>query len=364
MGRFLPSSKDGGPIKTIVNLINIFSESSNFYVLTGDRDVGDKKTFEKISVNQWTKFNGFNVCYLKNNNFSFSNIMKFSKNIQTSILICGVFNNYVIKTLILKKIGFINKKINILPMGSFSKGAIEIKKTKKYIYFFILRLFNLLKNVDWIVSSEFEKNDLISIFPSIKNIKILSDLPNKPNSNILLKTSSENLKVIFLSRISPKKNLDYAIKIISQIKFNLEFNIYGNIEDVFYWNQCLLLLNSLPKNIKWNYFGHILPAEVDKAFQTNDVFIFPTKGENFGHVIFEALSNGCIPLISDQTPWNDINDFSCGRVTSLQKSFDFLDFLNHLNTLDRLRLNQMKQNCINYSHFKFTELINQSKFDF
>ena len=30
------------------------------------------------------------------------------------------------------------------------------------------------------------------------------------------------------------------------------------------------------------------------------------KVKNYGHVIFEALAGGCIPIISDQTPWNDI----------------------------------------------------------
>ena len=35
-------------------------------------------------------------------------------------------------------------------------------------------------------------------------------------------------------------------------------------------------------------------------------FLFPTGGENFGHVILEALCAGCPVLVSDQTPWRDL----------------------------------------------------------
>ena len=52
--------------------------------------------------------------------------------------------------------------------------------------------------------------------------------------------------------------------------------------------------------------------KVIETFSKYDVFLFPTKGENYGHVIFEALAGGCIPIISDQTPWNDIEQAGCG----------------------------------------------------
>ena len=38
-------------------------------------------------------------------------------------------------------------------------------------------------------------------------------------------------------------------------------------------------------------------------FLKNDLFVFPTLGENFGHVIFESLEASTPVLVSDQTPW-------------------------------------------------------------
>ena len=41
-------------------------------------------------------------------------------------------------------------------------------------------------------------------------------------------------------------------------------------------------------------------------------FYCPRSGENFGHVIIEALSAGCLALISDRTPWRGLEDAGVG----------------------------------------------------
>ena len=37
-----------------------------------------------------------------------------------------------------------------------------------------------------------------------------------------------------------------------------------------------------------------------------DLFLLPTRGENFCHAVFDALEAGLPVLISDQTPWQDL----------------------------------------------------------
>jgi glycosyltransferase involved in cell wall biosynthesis len=46
--------------------------------------------------------------------------------------------------------------------------------------------------------------------------------------------------------------------------------------------------------------------------QEFDYFVLPTKGENFGHAIFEAMAVGCPVLISDQTPWTNLEQKNAG----------------------------------------------------
>ena len=51
--------------------------------------------------------------------------------------------------------------------------------------------------------------------------------------------------------------------------------------------------------------------EVQSVLSTQDILVLPTKSENYGHVVFEALSVGCIPIISDRTPWSLVERWIC-----------------------------------------------------
>ena len=53
-------------------------------------------------------------------------------------------------------------------------------------------------------------------------------------------------------------------------------------------------------------------ARVNEVFAEHDLFLFPTLGENFGHVICEALIAGCPVLLSDQTPWRNLEEAGVG----------------------------------------------------
>ncbi len=60
----------------------------------------------------------------------------------------------------------------------------------------------------------------------------------------------------------------------------------------------------------------------------HDLFFLPTLGENFGHVIYEALSAGLPVLLSDQTPWGQVNAQGAGwcfPLDSVQKLSDQID---------------------------------------
>ena len=49
----------------------------------------------------------------------------------------------------------------------------------------------------------------------------------------------------------------------------------------------------------------------------NHFFILSTFGENFGHAIFESLAAGRPVIISDQTPWRNLEQQKIGWDISL-----------------------------------------------
>ena len=98
-------------------------------------------------------------------------------------------------------------------------------------------------------------------------------------------TGEDKLKIIFLSRISPMKNLDFALSIFSSVSAEVQFDIYGPKENLEYWKQCNLQIISRPKNIYINYRGSVLTENIQEVFSNYDLLLFPSRGENYGHVI-------------------------------------------------------------------------------
>ena len=57
-----------------------------------------------------------------------------------------------------------------------------------------------------------------------------------------------------------------------------------------------------------------MDSMVSQIFERHRVFLFPTMGENFGHVVPESLTAGCPVVTTDATPWQDLEDKGVGAV--------------------------------------------------
>jgi glycosyltransferase involved in cell wall biosynthesis len=112
------------------------------------------------------------------------------------------------------------------------------------------------------------------------------------------------LKVVFISRIFPIKNLLFLLSAMEKAKdVRLELTVIGPVEDKAYWAECSRKIAELPGNITVNYLGPKRNDELPAFLAQHHLFALPTTGENFGHAIFEAFLAGRPVLISDQTPW-------------------------------------------------------------
>lgn len=348
MGRYLPGYKDGGPVRTIKNLTDILGNEYEFYIMTSDRDHGDKVPYPNISVNTYNKVGNAKVYYVKNGKFTLKTLLNEIKEVDI-VYCCGPYNNYAIKTMILKKIGFFKQKLVIASMGSFSKGALSIKSKKKIIFLNIMKKHGFFKKIVWSVTSNIEEKELKKFLGEDQKCIIAEDLPRIEKINHFHRKKKNHLKIIFISRICEMKNLLGAIKIISNlIEFPLQFDIYGNIEDKEYWKLCKKELEKLPINIKWKYQGECDSNNVVETLANYDIFLFPTFGENFGHVISEALLAGCVPVISDQTPWLDLDNYKCGKVINLKNINTFVEVLVDFTKMDEIDFNIYVRNTQKY----------------
>jgi glycosyltransferase involved in cell wall biosynthesis len=310
---YIPGFKGGGPIKSISELTNAIGKELEFRVLTLDRDLGDKHAYPNVTPLKWQTVGNASVLYIPPDKFSLLSQLKVLRNHPADILYLNSFFNLrtsIIPLLLLKARLIRYRKVILAPRGEFSPNALLQRRLKKKGFLLVSRLIGLHRGLTWQASSEREKKHIqmtlgISAETIVEAPNLSSgDGDNSASKQVLVPRKPGPLRVVFLSRISPFKNLDFLLSAMYRCETPLEFSIYGPIECRRHWQQCIQQIASLPRHIKVTYKGEVPSEMVAKTFAEHDVFFFPTKGENFGHVIHESLSAGTCVVVSDQTPWH------------------------------------------------------------
>ena len=242
---YFPGYKAGGPLRSIVNLIDHIGGEFNFKIVSRDRDLGNDRPYPYIKVDAWQFLGKCEVYYCSPKSMSLLTVKKIISSTTHDILYLNSFFSpaFTIKPLLLRRLGFISQKILILaPRGEFSKGALILKSFKKRAYIIFAKTLQLYRGVIWQASSAHEKDDIMRYFPlPPATVIVAPDLPGLLPSVATSRRREKlvgNLKLVFLSRISPKKNLDGALRMLDGVKGSISFNIYGPIDDGIYWEKC------------------------------------------------------------------------------------------------------------------------------
>lgn len=331
LAHYLPGYRFGGPLQSVVNLVAALGAEFRFRIVTSDRDLGDTAPYPTVPAKRWQTMGQAEALYLPPSDLSWQSLAQVLRETPHDLIYLNSFFDPRFATLPLlsERLGLTPRHPVILaPRGEFSPGALALKAGKKRLFMSMGRVTGLYQRVLWQASSEHEQADILRQFPAAR-IKVAQDLPRTPSDLTLRvpRRPGDPLRVVFLSRISPKKNLDYALKVLREVKAPVRFTIHGPKEDMNYWEKCAALINSMPPHVEVIDGGSVHPEQAPSTFAENDVFFFPTRGENYGHVIAEALGAGTRVLISDQTPWRDLVKSGVGYDLPLANPSAFLNAL-------------------------------------
>jgi glycosyltransferase involved in cell wall biosynthesis len=343
---YLPGYKSGGPIRTISNLVAHLGNDLEFYIVTSDRDATDSVPYNSVTVDEWNTVGNAKVFYASPYSLSFKSFLILLKDTPCDAIYLNSFFDptFTLFPLIARSLGLIQKRpLIIAPRGEFSKGALALKAWKKKPYLILAKSLKIYSNLFWQASSRHEAEDIRRSFGQTGlKVSIAPNLPpflELPNLDKFTPRSTEApLRIIFLSRITPMKNLDLALSVLAKVNARIEMGIYGPIRDEVYWQHCQHLMEMLPTHVHAAYYGSIQPELVPQLLASYDLFFLPTKGENFGHVILEALCVGTPVLISDQTPWSHDNEGGCTTCTI----DDRLGFISEIERFARLSDNEQQ----------------------
>jgi glycosyltransferase involved in cell wall biosynthesis len=302
-------SQNGGPANTLYWLHNEL-EKHNIKCIVTSTDLGIPVDLI-IEKNTWGKNN--EVEFVKQGILNFLNKKQFAKIKSSNIIhFSSIFFPPTLPILFYSLIK--KKKIIVSPRGELYPPALKIKSHRKKVWLLFFKLFQ--NKINFHATNEEEKKIIQTIFSKAKRIDKIPNLISLPEK---LDLPIEN-QILFLGRINPIKNIDILIKSFAAIFHNsthkgLKLIIAGSAKlpyELKYKLNLDKLISELDLTDQIVFNGEIMGSEKERIISSSLVLVLPSKSENFGNVVLEALSQGTPIIASIHTPWQQLEANNAG----------------------------------------------------
>jgi glycosyltransferase involved in cell wall biosynthesis len=335
---FPPAYKGGGPIRSIDALVSNAPRTFETFVLTNDRDHGAREQLPVVP-NVWSDREGYRVYYATASKLlalirGFRSLRR--KNPEL-LYINGFFDpRFSILPQLLWRCGYWRGASRLLaPRGEFGEGALSRRPFKKRLYIAAYRLLGLHHSVVWHATAEHEAVDIRRQWGPEARVIVRPNDTALPSRATAPKSTTETLRAVFLGRIVEHKGLAVALRALREVPESLTFDVYGFQEDPTYLQHCKALAEKLPGHIRVAFHGPLSQDKVRHTLADYDALIMPTRGENFGHVLAEALSVSCIVVTGPYTPWTDLLKAGGGVVVKDRSPAEWGKVITGLASLPR-----------------------------
>jgi glycosyltransferase involved in cell wall biosynthesis len=348
---FLPGYLAGGPIQSIATLTAQLGNDINFRIITSDRDFQSGTAYPEVPANTWTRYEGRDVFYISPENMNPEFVLGLiSKTPHECLYLNSLFSRlFTVYPLKWKQQGKLKSDMVLAPRGMLGDGALGIKPIKKKIFLMVAKSFGWFKGITWQSTSAQESSEIRKRIGKDAHILEVSNLPKASGQEQAISKKAGELKLCFISRISEKKNLNFAIEVLKEINTaQIQFDVFGPIEDETYWSNCRENAKPLPTHITFHYKGSLKPENIGHTLGNYHALFLPTRNENYGHIIVEALQHGRPVILSDQTPWRELEKEKVGFDIPLSDKQDFIRAVTTLVETDQAGFDAITKACTAY----------------
>lgn len=307
---YLPGFRGGGPITSIANLVQALGDRYHFSIITSDTDAGLSTPYPGVLTDAWVERGpDCRVWYCSRGARSYRHIRKLVGETDYDLLyLNSMFSlRYTLYPLWSGKAAKPDIPILLAPRGMLHEGALSLKPLKKKLFLLVLRMVGIHKHIHFQATDAVEVADIKKVFGQETHVVEAPNLPRThqpPFASIPKPPGS--LKLVFMSRLSEKKGLHLLLQWLGEPEGHIHLDIIGPDAEPGYWERCQQVIATLPQQVTVHKHPALPPDEALAMLMAAHCFVMPTRGENFGHAIFESLSVGRPVLISDQTPWRDL----------------------------------------------------------
>ncbi|RKD87721.1 glycosyltransferase [Mangrovibacterium diazotrophicum] len=197
----------------------------------------------------------------------------------------------------------------ITPRGMLEPWIMNRNRWKKQLAMFLYQRRDIRKASVLHATCQLEQDNIraLGFKNTITNISNGMELATIPSP----KENYGSKKLVFLSRIHPKKGIELLLEVwkqLNQSEWTLE--IAGNGDENY--------LQALQNKIKHESITGVslVGPQYGEAkwnfLKSADLFVLPTYSENFGIAIAEALAVGVPVITTTGTPWKELETHHCG----------------------------------------------------
>jgi glycosyltransferase involved in cell wall biosynthesis len=313
---FLPGTHGGGVVRALQGLTVGLSEHFEFVVACSEFDCRSDTPYPQAARAAAQQSTGLELHYLSRRWPLWRQLRNLLRQpwslVYLNSLLSWRYTALALLMLCMLRVKHRAPAVLLAPRGELLVGAWSQSRFKKQVYFALLRRLGLLNGVQFHATSHEERQRLLEL--GLQPAHLAADAP--PLAPLQLPPPAQpdgpTLRLVYMSRIDSHKNLGLALKALQQVACKVEFNIHGAINDAAYWQHCQALMAALPSHVSATYHGPAAPDQVFEILGQHEMLVLPTLGENHGYVIAEALLAGCVPLISNRTPWVQLAAMQAG----------------------------------------------------
>lgn len=205
-----------------------------------------------------------------------------------------------------------NKPCVIAPHGMLYPQALQVSAWKKKIVSTVFQRKDL-ETASCLQATCMAELEHIRAFGLNNPVAVIPNGLVIDDSLEIRKTSNSVRRFAFVGRLNRIKNVDLLLSAWSKLgdkTRNCELLIIGDGDTAYKKELEEFATANKLNNVR--FLGFIMGKDLQKLVHSIDFQILPSKSENFGMVVPEALIQGIPVIASKGTPWSDLETFDCG----------------------------------------------------
>jgi glycosyltransferase involved in cell wall biosynthesis len=351
---YAPGYKAGGPIRSAVNLSEQMEGDVDVMVLTSDRDLGEEAPYPGVEAGVWTVRGGHRVFYAPPSALGWRELNDIIRKVRPDVVYLNSMFSvpFTVYPLLMQRLCRLPARIVLAPRGMLMVANLAQKPFRKNLFLRLFKWLGLPKRISFHATDATEVEDIRRVMGKGVSPFLAGNLPGGQSPFSPCGEKEEgSLKMVYVGRMHPLKNLSYLLQVLERVgSGHIELTVVASMEDRGYWEKCREIVERLPQGMSVRLMEDVPHERIEEIVRTHHVFAYPTKGENFSHSIFGALSAGRPALISDRTPWRSLSEVKAGWDLPLEDMDAFVGKVHEALGMDLETLNRWCRGAWEYAH--------------